>query len=220
LAFILNIETATEVCSVALAESGKMLVLEEETKVNSHSSTLTVLIQRLFDKTLRSMTELDAVAVSEGPGSYTGLRIGISAAKGLCYSLNKPLIAVSTLKAMASGMIEFQNNETALYCPVLDSIRNEVYVGVYDAFLNEVSPPSPADAGLPSLNHLSGNRKVFLAGTGLKKLHLPSEFQVLHLVNTSKNMVALAENLYTKNNFVSLEYFEPLYLKNFFAGER
>ncbi|HXH17616.1 MAG TPA: tRNA (adenosine(37)-N6)-threonylcarbamoyltransferase complex dimerization subunit type 1 TsaB [Chitinophagales bacterium] len=217
LALILNIETATEVCSTALADDGKLLALEEETKANSHSSVLTILIQRLFEKSGKELDNLDAIAVSEGPGSYTGLRIGVSAAKGLCYAINKPLIAVPTLQAMAWGAVRQVNDASALYCPVLSSVKDEVFAALYDAALNEIAAPASCDADLRTFLGFFGNKTVFLSGEGVKKIRLAEKMRKLHLPNSSQFMIELSERCFSEKKFCSLAYFEPLYLKNFIA---
>ncbi len=214
MALILNIETATEVCSVALAESGRLLSLKEETKANSHSSVLTILIQNVFEEANREIKETDAVAVSAGPGSFTGLRIGVSAAKGLCCALDKPLIAVPTLKAMSYGAVQFKKDADAFYCPVIESIKDEVFTGLYTSVLKEIVAASPQDAGLINLLAHFENRKVFAFGNGSVKLSVPGLFK-LNISNSAKNMIALSQALFTENSFEPLDVFEPHYLKIF-----
>ena len=120
---ILNIETATKVCSVAIGRDGELIALKETNKEKSHSSVITLLIQEVLKKAGIVLSDLDAIAVSKGPGSYTGLRIGVSTAKGLCYSLDKPLIAVNTLQAMARNRVENKSEIPILYCPMIDAKR-------------------------------------------------------------------------------------------------
>jgi len=142
LALILHIETATQVCSVALSSSGKVLGLKESDAKNSHSSILTVFIDEMIKTAGVALSDIDAVAVSKGPGSYTGLRIGVAAAKGLCFALDKPLIAVSTLQAMGRGMRDTgcgirstgtdENNLPRLFCPMIDARRMEVFCALFD----------------------------------------------------------------------------------------
>ena len=174
-----------------------------------------MLIQQLFEKASFTLAQLDAVAVSEGPGSYTGLRIGVSAAKGLCYALGKPLIAVPTLKAMAYGAITEIKDRDALYCPVIESIKDEVFAALYSASSEEIAAPCPISADLINLQHLIHRKTVFIFGPGLKKVKASPNVQPIHLSNSAKNMTVLSENLFIEGKFCSLEYFEPLYLKNF-----
>lgn len=215
MALILNIETATEVCSVALAREGKLLALEEDMRPNSHSSALTVLIGLMLKKTNLSIHDLDAVAVSAGPGSYTGLRIGVSAAKGLCYALGKPLIAVSALKALAFGAVEQKKDPRALYWAVMESIKDEVFAAVYSASLEEIAPASPQNADLRGLHHLMHHTPAFIFGPGLKAARYFHNALHLSVSCTARNMISLTDDLYIKGRFCSLEYFEPVYLKNF-----
>ena len=134
MALILSLETSSTVCSVALAQDGHLIGSSELRLEKSHSSHITVLIQQLLENTGFTEKDLSAVAVSGGPGSYTGLRIGTSTAKGLCYALNIPLIAVSTLQAMAQETVQFMPNpETYFFCPMIDARRMEVYTALYNS---------------------------------------------------------------------------------------
>lgn len=216
MALILNIETATEVCSVALAENGKLLSLREENKANSHSSVLTVLIQQAFETSGRRIDEMDAVAVSAGPGSFTGLRIGAAAAKGLCYSLEIPLIAVPTLKAMARGIIESARDTEALYCPVLESIKEEVFAGLYTYQLYEVVEAAPQEVQLKNMAPFFASKKVFISGNGAEKLRaLPDTVHRIDIPNSARHMIGVSHDLFLYESFEPLENFEPQYLKKF-----
>ncbi|MFW6310237.1 MAG: tRNA (adenosine(37)-N6)-threonylcarbamoyltransferase complex dimerization subunit type 1 TsaB, partial [Prolixibacteraceae bacterium] len=144
---ILNIETSTEVCSVALAKDGRLLFGEKNNEGLNHSELLTVFIEKLLHENAVAGGTIDAVAVSKGPGSYTGLRIGVSVAKGLCYALNKPLIAVGTLDAMgnytARNPEEFNvgtSLKNTLFCPMIDARRMEVYTSLYDISGQQIEP--------------------------------------------------------------------------------
>ncbi|MDZ4844164.1 MAG: tRNA (adenosine(37)-N6)-threonylcarbamoyltransferase complex dimerization subunit type 1 TsaB [Chitinophagales bacterium] len=215
---LLHIETATEICSVALSESGKLLSLQEERSPNSHSATLTLLIEKVFADVGLSMQKLEAVAVSAGPGSFTGLRIGVSAAKGLCYALDKPLIAVPTMQGMTAGAVEQMKNKDALYCPVLNSIKQEVYAGLYDFNLEEIIPASPAEHTLTEFIPRFNQQPVYFFGTGAKKIpaNIYEKAETLpHFSNSARDMIRVGENHFEKQQFVSVEYFEPLYVKGF-----
>lgn len=214
---LLHIETATEICSVALSENGKLLSLQEERSPNSHSATLTVLIEKLFAEPQISMHQIDSVAVSAGPGSFTGLRIGVAAAKGLCYALTKPLIAVPTLQAMAAGAVEQMKDARAFYCPVLDSIKQEVYAALYGVNLTEIISVSPAENTLAEFIPRFSERTVYVFGAGAKKIASPyPHLQMLpEFSNSAKDMIQVAELLFEKKQFASVEYFEPLYVKDF-----
>ena len=128
---ILCIETATEICSVCLSIDGEAVALAETDKGFSHASTLTILIQKCLEEANLTLDNLDAVALSQGPGSYTGLRIGVSVAKGICYALNKPMIAIDTLEALAWACAKEEKQE-AHYCPMIDARRMEVYTAMYN----------------------------------------------------------------------------------------
>ena len=220
MALILNIETSTDICSVALAENGKLIALEEETEARSHSAILTILIQRLFEDSNHVIRDLDAVAIAEGPGSFTGLRIGVSAAKGICYALNRPLIAVPTMKAMASAAIEVVKDMEALYCPVIESIKDEVFAGLYSSSLEEIVAPSPQDINLSNLQPFLKSKRIVVLGTGLNKLRDTEKFLVHRHHNSARNLIKIAETLFQAGGFCSLEYFEPLYIKNFIPRKK
>ena len=139
MALILNIETATTVCSVSLAKDGKLLSLKEQNGDYSHAENLTLFIEDVCKQANIKLSQIDAVAVSKGPGSYTGLRIGVSTAKGLCFSLDKPLISISTLLSITQSIVQsskFKIENSDLFCPMLDARRMEVYCAMYD-FQNE-----------------------------------------------------------------------------------
>src|SRR6476661_4332435 len=154
MALILLLETATSVCSVAVAEDGKLLAIHEESEKNIHATHLTLFIENVMQQAGRSLSDLDAIAVSMGPGSYTGLRIGVSTAKGLCYAMDKPLIGINTLESMAAVIA---NSSTSLYVPMIDARRMEVYTAVYDADLKEILPTQAMILDEQSFAALSGD---------------------------------------------------------------
>ena len=236
MSLILALETATPVCSVALARDGEILSIRESTAHNAHSSVLTVFIEELFHEVSLHYSDLDAISVSKGPGSYTGLRIGVSAAKGLCYALDKPLIAVPTLEAMALGISRFKSNNSILkienrkseigdlYCPMIDARRMEVYCTVYDKNLNEVLPTAAVIVDEHSFEQLLVNHMILFAGTGSEKCKdvLSYQSNALFLDDfqaSAKFMIALAEKRFNEKQFESLAYFEPFYLKDFIAAK-
>ena len=135
---ILQLETATQVCSAALSVNGETIALKELAAQNIHAGSLTLFIQEVMVQAGLSFADLDAIAVSKGPGSYTGLRIGVSTAKGLCFALDKPLIGVDTLKMMAEGYLKANMDYTGLVCAMIDARRMEVFTGLYDRNLSEV----------------------------------------------------------------------------------
>ena len=141
---ILQIETATTVCSVALSENGKVLICKEADQRNIHAEKITVFVEEVLLDAGKSFDDVDAIAVSSGPGSYTGLRIGVSAAKGLSFALDKPLIALETLEAMVYGLISQRSTLSAgtLLCPMIDARRMEVYTAIFDIHGNKIVPTS------------------------------------------------------------------------------
>lgn len=220
MALILCLETATKVCSVALSLNGELL---KECAVNSenysHAEKLNGLILDLFNETEYQLKDLSAVAVSEGPGSYTGLRIGTSTAKGLCYALDIPLIAVNSLKALAA----LKNaEEMRCICPMFDARRMEVYSAVYDSELNELEPTRAVVIEDDSFRAFLAEGSVCFLGPGAEKCQeiLTHENAVFDLETTvsAAGMVALAYQNYQSKNYVDLAYFEPFYLKDFIAG--
>lgn len=226
---ILNIETATNICSVALADDGELVLLKESEEEKSHSSLLSVFIEEILNASKISVSGLDAIAVSKGPGSYTGLRIGISAAKGLCYGSNVPLISVSTLQAMASGIInseKIQKTESGelkdvLFCPMIDARRMEVYTGIYDYACKKIEDTQAKIIEQSSFDKYLAEKKMIFFGTGSDKCkHLLKNKNAIFIdgFNTSaKYMARLAEDSYKKGRFENTAYFEPFYLKDFIA---
>jgi tRNA threonylcarbamoyladenosine biosynthesis protein TsaB len=227
LSLILNIETATGVCSVALARDGQLIGLKESNTKNSHSSVLTLFMDEVLKTAGVALPDLDAVAVSEGPGSYTGLRIGVASAKGLCYALEKPLIGVSTLRAMAIGMVHpvTVNQEThILYCPMIDARRMEVYCAIFDEKGKEIRETRAEIMDENSFMEYLGKNRVVFAGDGALKCRslfekhpnavFSEDFQA-----SAKFMISLSEEKFFQKKFEDLAYFEPYYLKDFIAGK-
>jgi len=221
MALILQLETATTSCSVALALDGKVIACKELQEKNIHASHITLFIQQVIEEAGKSLTDMDAVAVSMGPGSYTGLRIGVSTAKGLCYALDIPLIAINTLQSMANGMIssgKFDNN-FFLYCPMIDARRMEVYTAVYDLHLNEIHTIQAKIIENDSFDELLKNNKIVFFGDGAFKCHdildNPNALILSDFINSAKDMSSLALEKFKKQDFEDIAYFEPFYLKDF-----
>jgi tRNA threonylcarbamoyladenosine biosynthesis protein TsaB len=227
LSLILNIETATGVCSVALARDGQLIGRIESNTKNSHSSVLTVFMDEIVKTAGIALSELDAVAVSEGPGSYTGLRIGVASAKGLCYALGKPLIGVRTLQAMALGMVKQApaNQPThVLYCPMIDARRMEVYCAIFDENGNEIRETRAEILDENSFMEYLGKNKMIFAGDGAFKCRSlfekdPNAVFFDDFQASAKFMIPLSEEKFSKRKFEDLAYFEPYYLKDFVAGK-
>jgi tRNA threonylcarbamoyladenosine biosynthesis protein TsaB len=219
MALILNIETASPVCSVCLSKDGVLIDCREDLTGNSHAKILTVFINDLFAENGISMAALDAVAVSAGPGSYTGLRIGTSVAKGLCYALNKPLIAVPTLLSMAKGMQQNYNVSSAYYMPVLDARRMDVYTSIYDSGLNEVLKTACITINSEFERSLNELENIYIGGNGADKcrqVFSPEKFHYVEKNNCdSRHMIPFSHKKYMENDFENTALFEPFYLKEF-----
>jgi len=216
MALILSIETATRICSVALHESGKLVAGEEVDRERSHSEQLVPMIQRLFSRGDYQLKDLDGIAISEGPGSYTGLRIGTSTAKGICYALDVPLIGVNTLMAMAFGASQGAEKRS-LYCPMIDARRMEVYCLLVDEDLKTVEDTEAKILEPGSfLGHLN-SQKILFFGDGsdkFKRIVQHPNARFLKEFNPSATyMGTLAFQKFKDEHFANLAYFEPFYLK-------
>ncbi len=229
MAIILHLETATTVCSVALAADGKLLALKEQNGEYSHAENLTVFIEDVLQQANVALTSVDAIAISKGPGSYTGLRIGVSTAKGLCYSLNKPLIAVDTLKHLALAAAQNPKslipNPKSLFCPMIDARRMEVFCAVYDATGKEIKPTAAEIIDEHSFSDLLQEHTVYFFGDGAAKCKevLSQHKNALFLddvVISAKEMITLAAKAFDEKKFEDVAYFEPFYLKDFVAGKK
>jgi tRNA threonylcarbamoyladenosine biosynthesis protein TsaB len=219
MALILNLETASTNCSVCLAKNGKVLAIREENKPSySHAEQLHPFMEVVLDRTGTDLGRLDAIAVSKGPGSYTGLRIGVSAAKGLCFALNIPLLSHATLKAMA---LQFPGAD-GLLVPMLDARRMEVYAAVYSSELREIRPTRAEIIGPGSFKELAAEQKVFLLGSGARKcrevLTHPNFRFHEDVVPSSREMAEGTFEQFRSGEFEDSAYFEPYYLKDFIPG--
>ena len=227
MALILNIETSTQVCSVSLSVDGETTGIKESHTKNSHAELLTIFAQQIISDGGYEFKDLDAIAVSKGPGSYTGLRIGVSTAKGLCYSLDKPLIAISTLESMAVGMIQSMNSEditNTLFCPMIDARRMEVYSAIFAADTTMVREIKAEIIDENSFGEELKLNKIVFGGDGEPKckevLSHNKNAIFLDNFNTSSGFLSqLAEQKFVDDKFEDIAYFEPLYLKDFVAGK-
>ncbi|NCO55454.1 MAG: tRNA (adenosine(37)-N6)-threonylcarbamoyltransferase complex dimerization subunit type 1 TsaB [Bacteroidetes bacterium CG02_land_8_20_14_3_00_31_25] len=221
---ILAIETSTNICSIALLSNNKIIAYKENSEHNSHSQSLTVLIKKLLEESDFNINKIDAFAVSIGPGSYTGLRIGVSVTKGLCFGLSKPVIAVSTLKALAKQFLNKnskKNNSNLLLCPMLDARRLEVYTALYKHDLTEIIQPQPLLIDETSFKKQLLKNKICFFGDGSEKCKniINSENAIFDCsINISAIAVAqIAQIMFDGKQFADVAYFEPLYLKEFIA---
>ncbi|TGE20257.1 tRNA (adenosine(37)-N6)-threonylcarbamoyltransferase complex dimerization subunit type 1 TsaB [Hymenobacter aquaticus] len=215
---ILSLETSSPVCSIALHRDGQLLSQTELRLEKSHSSHLSLLIQQLLDNTSTTLQELAAVAVSDGPGSYTGLRIGGAAAKGLCYALDIPLIAIGTLPAMARQVAAYTPPaEDLLLCPMLDARRMEVYSALYAPDGREVLAPAPLILDSETLaEQLAHHRLLFFGNGAAKFAPLVDSANAGFLTDVEPSAVAvgaLAYEAFLRQDFRDVAYYEPFYLK-------
>ncbi|MXV15931.1 tRNA (adenosine(37)-N6)-threonylcarbamoyltransferase complex dimerization subunit type 1 TsaB [Hufsiella ginkgonis] len=224
MALILQIETATVACSVALAADGECIARKELAERNVHASHITLFIKEVVEAAGRSLHELDAVAVSMGPGSYTGLRIGVSTAKGLCFALDKPLIAINTLQSMVYGFAG--SNPTApgsLFCPMIDARRMEVYTALFESPVREVLPVQAMIVDGQAFAPFLENKQVYFFGDGASKckqvLDHANAVVAETFVNSAADLSAPAFAKFNAGDFVDAAYFEPFYLKDFIAGK-
>lgn len=217
MALILSIESATSICSVALHRDGELMKLSEHDQDSAHAKELMLLIEQMFLQVGMKPSELAALAVSSGPGSYTGLRIGVSVAKGLAFALDLPLISVDTLTALAFQAIPFCDDNDFVI-PLLDARRMEVYTSVFEKGGKFIEVSHPLEVGEnPFLKYLSKG-KVYFLGDGLEKLkgvlvHHNSVF--LPNQNSADSLGKLAYKKFQNSNFEDIAYFEPNYLKEF-----
>lgn len=224
---ILSIETSTKACSAAIHDDGKLLSVSELYHEKSSSGMLTTLIEHVVKTASLTLQDLDAIAVAKGPGSYTGLRIGVSTAKGLCFTLEKPLIAINTLEAMAYqlsiGQVSAVNHPLSIYlCPMLDARRMEVYCAVYQTDTMECLEPTQAKIiDETSFTDLLQNHKIIFFGDGAEKCKatLGENPNVIFLNETifpsAKSVGFLANKAFKHNQFENVADFEPYYLKEF-----
>lgn len=216
---ILLLETATTTCSVALAQHGSIIALKEVNERNIHASHITLFIEEVMFAANKKYFDLQAIAISKGPGSYTGLRIGVSTAKGLCYALDIPLIGIDTIEAMASGFTEsFNIPDSSLLIPMLDARRMEVYTGIYQKDLSIVESVSAKIIDKDSFNEYN-DQSLFLFGDGADKFRAlfadQPEINFIDFSTSSSHLNALALKKFRDSDFENLAYFEPFYLKDF-----
>ena len=218
MAYILNIETATTNCSVALSKNGAVVGFKEDNSLGySHAERLHVYIDEVLKSANISTDQLEAIAISKGPGSYTGLRIGVSAAKGLCYALSLPLISVPTLEALAHQI----DDPKGAIVSMLDARRMEVYSAIYDAQLNEIRSTEAEVLTLESFQVILELSPVYFIGNGVAKtkeivVHKNAQF-IENKLPSARQMCELSYDKFVINDFEDVAYFEPFYLKDFIA---
>lgn len=220
---ILNIETSTQVCSVALSQDGECIHNRIDYEGPSHAQVLAGYVEEAVSFADSHAIPIDAVAVSKGPGSYTGLRIGVSEAKGVAYGRDAKLLAVPTLKLLTVPVLLGHEDlpENALLCPMIDARRMEVYCAVYNRALQEIRPTSAVVVETNAFNDLLEKHPIFFIGNGADKcteiITHPNAHFIKGIVPQAKQMIPLAEMAMAKNEFEDVAYFEPFYLKEFVA---
>ncbi len=218
---ILNIETSGKTCSVALTREGVLEFDLENSDGMKHAELLAPFVERAMEEVKRKEWKLDAVAVSIGPGSYTGLRIGLSLAKGLAFSLGVPLIGVSTLKILAVKAMFRNFNFTGeeILAPMIDARRMEVFTGAYDFALNALEGPAPMILDENSYASLLAEREVWFMGDGSEKakevIKSPNAHWIHELNPMAKDMLALSEKAFREGDFLDIAYSVPEYLKEY-----
>ncbi len=220
MAILLHIETATKNCSVSISKNGACLYCKEESADKFvHAEKLHLFIQECLEKTGMAFADLEGVAVSNGPGSYTGLRIGISAAKGFCYALNIPLISLPTNQVLANGVANPEQYDFII--TALDARRNEIYAAVFDSEKNALTHTTALILEQDSFDALKA-KTICVVGDAAKKtadLVTFNQVEVFQEFPSAKNMCALAEEKFLAKEFVDVAYHEPFYLKEFVAGK-
>jgi tRNA threonylcarbamoyladenosine biosynthesis protein TsaB len=226
---ILHIETATDICSVALSQGDSQLSLVESDQERSHATLLNTFIRRAVSDAGKDLKDLDAVAVSKGPGSYTGLRIGVSTAKGLAYALNLPLLASGTLENMAHGALSNHvisnlasaSGDALLLCPMLDARRMEVYTGFYTTDRRVFRKVSADIIDTKSYQEILESHPVCFFGNGADKCKAILEHPNAHFIDdinpSAASMIVPVLERYKQEQFEDIAYFEPFYLKDFVA---
>jgi tRNA threonylcarbamoyladenosine biosynthesis protein TsaB len=228
MSIILNLESSTDVCSIVLSVNGKVSDVMENAEGMNHARLMSAYVQEMMQRNNLSFDRISAIAVSKGPGSYTGLRIGVSLAKGLCYPHHIPLIAVSPLQAMSSHVIENRNqwnlpdSDNLIFCPMIDARRMEVYMALFDNQNNEVEGVRSKIVHEDTFLALLNQKPVVFFGNGSEKLRPvithPNALFIPDIKTSAQFMCSLSDKAFENKQFVDLAYFEPFYLKDFIAG--
>ena len=223
---ILYIETGTNTCSVAIAEGFNIIGCKESSDSKAHATQLSIYIENLLEESKTHISQLDAVTISKGPGSYTGLRIGVSVAKGICYAIEKPLISVGSLESMAWGASEIYQelilrSKIDLLCPMIDARRMEVYSALYSSDHQANKKVEALIINQNSFQEELSQHRILFFGNGASKckgtIQHPNAFFVDDFTPSARFMIPLAIEYYSLQKFEDVAYFEPFYLKDFVA---
>lgn len=233
---LLNIDTATEYAGVCLSKNGMLLAKREHDLPKDHASFLQIAIQEILAETNISLNNIDAVAVTGGPGSYTGIRVGLASAKGICFALNKRLIIINTLAVIAQSALEHylaeqpNNTQSLLLYPMIDARRMEVFAGLYNEKIEPLGDSKALILSETSFTDLPNASTIIFCGSGAKKLstssflpstsHLTPYTSINTTQHTVNQMIVLAEMAFVKANFADIAYSEPLYVKEFYNSQR
>lgn len=224
MALILCIETGTDVCSVGIAENGELISLRESDEGRDHARKVGVFVDEILRENRLSPEDLDAVAVGKGPGSYTGLRIGVSFAKGLCYGLQKPMIAIGSLDALTevaredneAGILSVEDWDRAVLCPMVDARRMEVYTQLFDTEGKALTDVKAEVVGPESFSEWRSRAPFVIFGNGAAKcVDVLPDAVLVRVTPSARGIARLAQAAYDRQEFVDVAYFEPFYLKNF-----
>ena len=228
MALILCIDTAIDTANICLANDGVVIANETNNDQKNHGSFLQPAIQRLFTDNNKDISSIDAIAVVNGPGSYTGLRVGLASAKGLCYALNKPLITINTLEILAHAAIystkeSYEDISDYLFCSLIDARRMEVFTALYDAQLESLMKPQALILDSSSFQEELHKNKVVFSGNGHYKLKGIISHPNANFLDRQDNvgaMASIAQNLFKEKRFADLAYCEPFYLKEVYFAEK
>jgi len=220
MALILNIDTAVDVASICLAKDGEVLSIAMNKSQKDHASWLHIAIKEIFEKNGLELGLVDAIAVTGGPGSYTGLRIGMATAKGICFALNKPLISLNTLLVMANTA---KDKSADLLCPMIDARRMEVFTAIYTRELEIVKDPAAITLNENSFAEYLSNNSICFFGNGSNKfqaIEKSSQAFFSDIKTDASSMISLSEKSFSEKKFADLAYAEPLYLKEFYTPSK
>lgn len=224
MSLLLLIETSSINCSIALCDDSKILAFEEKQEINIHASAITLFIEKVLKKANKTLQDIDAIAVGKGPGSYTGLRIGVSTAKGLCYALDKPLIACNSLRTIFEQAKTIHPDSSIIYCPLIDARRMEVYSCMYNYNGEQLKNISAIIIEEHYFSMDLSENKVLFFGDGAEKTKalysLNKNAMYIDGLYPSANFMMLeALEHFNKKEFEDVAYFEPYYLKEFFFNK-
>ena len=221
MALILNLDTSAESASVSIAENGSILLHQENNVQKDHAAFLHLAIKEIAEKINIQLKDLDGIAVTEGPGSYTGLRVAMATAKGLCYTLNKPFITINTLEAMAFSAIQQINDPGYLYCPMIDARRMEVFTALYDKNMKILLPPSAIVLSESFLEKELNEYKIVFTGSGINKWEaLKPDIRSIFIpeIKIFQSIAHMSYQKFIDENFTELAHSQPLYIKEFYNG--